>query len=91
MIAITHVFYLVSVLFMLGFLGVALRRDHVGQLLSSLVMLAAASMMLVAGSRYWVNLQGQGFAVLVGFLALAQLAIGILLMRRGSPTDGGMP
>ncbi len=89
MVELPH-FLIVSVaLFVLGFVGVILRRNLIVVLMSIELMLNGVNLSFVAFSRYLGDIQGQvaGFFVIV--LAAAEAAVGLAIIilifrRRGS-------
>ena len=69
-----------AALFMIGLLGVILRRSPLTQLLSLEVMLNSANLMLVAFSRYVGGEDGQIFALIVMGVAAAEVVVGLGLI-----------
>ncbi|MEO0562900.1 MAG: NADH-quinone oxidoreductase subunit NuoK [Chloroflexota bacterium] len=77
----TEAFVMLSaVLFVLGAMGVLLRRNAILVFMSVELMLNAANLALVAFSRQWVNLDGQLFVFFVMTVAAAEVAIGLALI-----------
>jgi NADH-quinone oxidoreductase subunit K len=85
MVPITTVHYLVvaAALFVLGVIGVLIRRNVVIVLMSIELILNAVNLNLVAFSRMWgtihgqANLQGQVFAIFIIVDAAAEAAVGL--------------
>ena len=75
MIPVTHFLYLASALFVIGLLGVLLRRDRLIALLCAELMIASGALLLVAGSRYWAGQDGQSIAAVVVLASLAQVGV----------------
>jgi NADH-quinone oxidoreductase subunit K len=79
MVPITTFHYLVvaAILFVLGVMGVLLRRNLVIALMSVELILSAVNLNLVAFSRMWGNLNGQVFAIFIVVDAAAEAAVGL--------------
>jgi NADH-quinone oxidoreductase subunit K len=89
MVTLNHYLILSVALFILGFVGVVLRRNLLVVLMSIELMLNAVNLSFVAFSRNLGDLQGQlaGFFIIV--LAAAEAAVGLAIIilifrRRGS-------
>ena len=89
MVTLNHYLILSAALFVLGFVGVILRRNLLVVLMSIELMLNAVNLSFVAFSRNLGDLQGQvaGFFIIV--LAAAEAAVGLAIIilifrRRGS-------
>jgi NADH-quinone oxidoreductase subunit K len=80
MIPITHFIYLAFVLFMLGTIGVLVRRNVLIVLMSIELMLNAANIVLVAFSRMWGNTDGQVLAMFTIAVAAAEAAVGLAIV-----------
>ena len=86
-------YYLVlsAVLFVLGVLGVLVRRNVLVVFMSVELMLNAANLAFITYSRLWQNLDGQVFVLLVMAVAAAEVAVGlaiaVALFRRTGTTD----
>ncbi len=72
-----HYTILSATLFMIGVIGVLLRRNIIIILMSIELMLNAVNINLVAYSNQWQNLSGQVFAVFVIAVAAAEAAVGL--------------
>jgi NADH-quinone oxidoreductase subunit K len=79
MVPITTFHYLLvaAILFLLGVMGVLMRRNVIIVLMSIELILSAVSLNLVAFSRMWGNLHGQVFALFITVDAVAQTAAGL--------------
>jgi len=83
MIPMDHVLYLSAVLFVLGVLGAATRRNIIVMLMSIELMLNAVNLALVAFNRMWPGtteaprLDGQVFVLVVIAVAAAEVAVGL--------------
>ena len=83
-----HLLALAAVLFALGVLGFLTRRNVIIVLASIELMLNAANLSFVAGSRAWAGadaalghpLQGPIFAIFVILVAAAEAAVGLALI-----------
>jgi NADH-quinone oxidoreductase subunit K len=93
MIPITHFLYLAVALFVIGALGVLLRRNVLIVLMGVELMLNAANIVLVAFSRWHGNLDGQVMAMFVIAVAAAEAAVGLAIVvslfraREGADID----
>lgn len=67
-------------LFLLGLLGVMIRRNPLLLLLSVELMLNSATLALVGFSRYWGVTDGHVFALVVMVVAAAEVVIGLGLV-----------
>jgi NADH-quinone oxidoreductase subunit K len=83
-----HIMLLAAVLFALGVTGFLIRRNMIIVLASIELMLNAANLTFVAGSRHWaaqgaeqdLYLQGPIFVLFVVLVAAAEAAIGLALI-----------
>jgi NADH-quinone oxidoreductase subunit K len=80
MITLTHYLVLASILFLIGVMGVLLRRNVIIILLSIELMLNAVNINLVAFSHYLQNMTGQVFVFFVMTVAAAEAAIGLAIV-----------
>jgi NADH-quinone oxidoreductase subunit K len=71
---------LASLLFMVGVLGVLLRRNLIVMFMSIELMLNAANLSLVAFSRMWGNLEGQLLVFMVIVVAAVEVAVGLAII-----------
>jgi NADH-quinone oxidoreductase subunit K len=67
-------------MFLLGLLGVMIRRNPLLLLLAVELMLNSANLALVGFSRYWNTTDGQIFALVVMVVAAAEVVIGLGLV-----------
>jgi NADH-quinone oxidoreductase subunit K len=79
MIPITPYHYLVlsAALFMIGVLGVMLRRNVIIIFMSIELMLNAVNINLAAFAQQWQNAIGQVFAIFIIAVAAAEAAVGL--------------
>lgn len=78
-VGINHYLILSGVLFILGMLGVLLRRNAIVILMSIELMLNAVNISFVAFSRYAGNIDGQVMVFFVMTIAAAEAAVGLAL------------
>lgn len=78
-VGINHYLILSAVLFVLGMLGVLLRRNAIVILMSIELMLNAVNISFVAFSRYAGNIDGQVMVFFVMTIAAAEAAVGLAL------------
>jgi NADH-quinone oxidoreductase subunit K len=78
-VGINHYLILSGVLFVLGMLGVLLRRNAIVILMSIELMLNAVNISFVAFSRYAGNIDGQVMVFFVMTIAAAEAAVGLAL------------
>jgi NADH-quinone oxidoreductase subunit K len=64
-------------LFLIGLVGVMVRRNPLMLLLAVELLLNASNIALVGFSRYWGNSDGQVFALIVMVVAAAEVVIGL--------------
>jgi NADH-quinone oxidoreductase subunit K len=77
----TEAFIMLSaVLFVMGAMGVLLRRNAILVFMSVELMLNAGNLALVAFAQQWGNLDGQLFVFFVMTVAAAEVAIGLALI-----------
>ena len=80
MIPVTHFLYLASALFLIGLMGVLMRRNALIILMSIELMLNAGNITLVAFSRMHGNLDGQVLAFFTIAVAAAEAAVGLAIV-----------
>ncbi|MBV8087086.1 MAG: NADH-quinone oxidoreductase subunit NuoK [Chloroflexi bacterium] len=84
-----------AVLFALGATGVVLRRNPVAMLMCVEIMLNAANLVLVLGSRVQGTDTGQATALIVLVIAAAEAVVGLglalVLFRNRDPVDVDEP
>jgi len=80
MVPITHFLYLSAALFLIGTVGVLMRRNVLIILMGIELMLNGANMALVTFSRMWGRLDGQVFAMFVIAVAAAEAAVGLAIV-----------
>jgi NADH-quinone oxidoreductase subunit K len=80
MVPITYYLGLSVVLFILGVVGVLIRRNAIVIFMSLELMYNAANLAFVAFARYYQVLNGQLFVFFVMTVAAAEVAVGLALM-----------
>jgi NADH-quinone oxidoreductase subunit K len=71
---------LAALLFMIGALGVLVRRNLIVMFMCLELMLNAANLSLVAFSRLWGNLDGHIFVFVVIVVAAVEVAVGLAIL-----------
>lgn len=79
-VGVNHYLILSGALFVLGMLGVMLRRNAIVMLMSIELMLNAVNISFVAFSRYAGNIDGQVMVFFVMTIAAAEAAVGLALL-----------
>jgi NADH-quinone oxidoreductase subunit K len=80
-VGLTHFLIISAILFSLGVLALATRRNAVLMLMGVELMLNAANINLLAFSRFQgMNLQGHVFAIFVIILAAAEAAVALAIV-----------
>jgi NADH-quinone oxidoreductase subunit K len=79
-IGLEYFMVLASVLFVIGMIGVLVRRNAIIILMSIELMLNSGNMMLVIFSRYLGNMTGQVFALFVMVVAACEVAVGLAIL-----------
>ncbi|MEE8319357.1 MAG: NADH-quinone oxidoreductase subunit NuoK [bacterium] len=80
MITLTHYLILAAIIFLIGVLGVLMRRNIIIILLSIELMLNAVNINLVAFSHYLHDMAGQVFVFFVLTIAAAEAAVGLAIV-----------
>jgi len=79
-VPLEHVLFVSAGLFLLGLLGVIVRRNLLIIYMSLELMLNAANLALVAFSRYSDDLNGQVMVFFIITVAAAEVAVGLALI-----------
>jgi NADH-quinone oxidoreductase subunit K len=80
MLPVNYYLALAIVLFVIGALGVLVRRNAIIVFMSIELMLNAANLVFVAFARYWQSLNGQIFVFFIMTVSAAEVAIGLALI-----------
>lgn len=78
-VGVDHYLYLSAMLFVLGMIGVLMRRNVIVILMSIELMLNAVNLTFIAFSRYADNVNGQVMVFFVMTIAAAEAAVGLAL------------
>lgn len=81
-ISVTYGLLLAAVLFVLGLLGLLMRRNIVFMLLSLEIMLNAAGLAFIVAGARWGETDGQVMYLFILTTAAAELAVGLALALR---------
>lgn len=81
-IPLSHVLMLASILFVIGAIGVMVRRNLVFVLMSIEIMLSAAAVAFVGAASKWHQPDGQVFFIFILAVAAAEAAVGLSLLLR---------
>jgi NADH-quinone oxidoreductase subunit K len=85
-VLLEHGLLVASGLFAIGLVGVLVRRNLLFQLLSIEIMLNAAGMAFVLAGARWGQADGQVMFIFILVMAAAEVAVGLALLLRLSPT-----
>jgi NADH-quinone oxidoreductase subunit K len=75
-----HVMSIAVILFVLGFSCALLRRQIIMILIGVEIMLNAASLVFVASSAYWRQVDGQVFVLLIMAVTAAEVAVALAMV-----------
>jgi len=81
-ILLVHGLMVASVLFVIGLIGVFVRRNLLFQLMSIEIMLNAAGMAFVLAGARWGEADGQVMYIFILVMAAAEVAVGLALLLR---------
>jgi NADH-quinone oxidoreductase subunit K len=79
-IPIAHGLILAAILFILGLIGVLVRRNIVFILMSIEIMFNAAGLAFVLGGSRWMQADGQVMFIFILAVAAAEVAVGLALI-----------
>ncbi len=71
---------LAAILFLLGLIGVLVRRNIVFVLMSAEIMLNAAGLAFVIAGAHWMQAQGQVMFIFILAMAAAEVSVGLALI-----------
>jgi len=80
MVPISHYLVLSSLLFLIGIMGVLIRRNALIIFMSIELMLNAVNLSFVAFSRLWNASDGQLFVMFILTVAAAEVAVGLAII-----------
>ncbi len=89
-IPLEHGLLVAAGLFVIGFIGVLVRRNLLFQLLSIEIMLNAAGMAFVIAGARWGEADGQVLFIFILVMAAAEVAVGLALLLRLSNRFGDL-
>ncbi len=69
-----------AVIFMIGVMGVLVRRNVIVMFMCIELMLNAANLSLIAFSRAWADINGQIFVFIVITVAAVEVAVGLAII-----------
>ncbi len=79
MITLNHYLVLSALLFLIGVVGVLVRRQIIVVLMCLELMLNAGNLAFIAFARYLDSMEGQVFVLFVMVVAAAEVAIGLAI------------
>ena len=82
MIPLMHCLFLASILFVIGLLGVMIRRNLYFLLLSLMIMNNGVIVALFAASSSWQQSDGRVLALLAVITVIAQACVGLALLMK---------
>ncbi|OCG04664.1 NADH-quinone oxidoreductase subunit NuoK [Gilliamella sp. wkB112] len=80
MIPLMYCLIFAAILFVIGLLGIMIRRNLYFLLLSFMIMSNGAIIALVAASSYWQQSDGQVLAIIAVIAVLAEICVGLALL-----------
>lgn len=78
--AIDHGLALAGILFMLGLIGVLIRRNIIFMLVSVEIMLNAAGLAFIVAGSKWMQADGQVMFIFILTMAAAEVSVGLALI-----------
>ena len=79
-VPLNHILLISSLLFIIGMLGLMIRRNIIFILMSFEVMLNSAALAFVAAGAHWGQPDGQIIFMLILSIAAAEVAVGLSLV-----------
>ena len=79
-IPLNHILMLASILFVIGFVGVIVRKNTLFKLMSLEVMFNAVGIAFIGAGSAWQQADGQVMFILILTLAAAEVAVGLALL-----------
>jgi NADH-quinone oxidoreductase subunit K len=80
MVPVTYYIGLSAILFVLGAVGVLVRKNLIVMFMSVELMLNAANLAFVAYARHYLEMDGQVFVFFVMAVAAAEVAVGLSMV-----------
>jgi len=81
-VPLEHVLILACILFVIGFVGVIVRKNTLFMLMSLEVMLNAVGVAFIGAGSVWQQADGQVMFILILTLAASEVAVGLALLIR---------
>jgi NADH-quinone oxidoreductase subunit K len=81
-IPLEHVLILACILFLIGFVGIILRKNTFFILMSLEIMLNAVGVAFIGAGSAWQQADGQVMFIFILTLAAAEVAVGLALLVR---------
>ena len=81
-VPLEHGLILASVLFLLGLVGLLVRRNLIFVLASLEIMLNAAGLAFIVAAAYWGRVDGQIMFIFILAMAAAEVSVGLALALR---------
>ena len=81
-VPITHAMIFAGALFVIGAMGVVVRRNLIFVLMSIELMLSAAALAFIAAAAKWNQPDGQVFFIFIVVVAAAEVAVGLSLLLK---------
>jgi len=79
-IPLSHILILASILFVIGFVGVIVRKNTLFMLMSLEIMLNAVGVAFIGAGSAWQQADGQVMFILILTLAASEVALGLALL-----------
>lgn len=79
-IPLEHILILASLLFLIGFIGVIVRKNTLFMLMSLEIMLNAVGVAFIGAGSVWQQADGQVMFMMILTLAAAEVAVGLALL-----------
>ena len=76
----THALFLAAVLFVLGLIGLLLRRNLIFILMSLEIMVNAAGLAFIAAGARWTQPDGQVMFIFILAMAASEVSVGLALV-----------
>jgi NADH-quinone oxidoreductase subunit K len=80
MVMATHALFLAAVLFVLGLVGLLVRRNLIFILMSVEIMVSAAGLAFISAGAHWAQPDGQVMFIFILTLAAAEVSVALALV-----------
>ncbi|WP_448549149.1 NADH-quinone oxidoreductase subunit NuoK [Thalassotalea fusca] len=81
-VPLSHVIIFACLLFVIGFVGVVVRKNTLFMLMCLEIMLNAVGIVFIGAGNVWQQADGQIMFILILTLAAAEVAVGLALLIR---------